>query len=54
MLAEYHYDEIADAKIPCCPRFPSRHHLSAEPGGYFCYECCEHYAEPARPVEVKP
>jgi len=55
MLAEYHYDDVAEAKVPCCPRFPTSHHLSAEPGGYYCYECAEHYADPlkARPVEVK-
>lgn len=45
MLVEYYADED-DVKVPCCPRFPSTHTLSAEPGGFYCYECAEHYGDP--------
>ena len=47
MLVEYYYDEEAGFKVPCCP-FRATHHLSAEPNGYYCYECAEHYGKPAR------
>lgn len=50
MNVEYHYDDSVDAKVPCCPRFPSSHHLSADKErSYYCYECGEHYAEVKRP-----
>jgi hypothetical protein len=45
MRIAYHYNEIAGANVPCCPRFPASHHISAERGGYYCYECAEHYDE---------
>ena len=40
-----YYDESEYGETPRCP-FSRRHHLSAEPGGYYCYECAEHYGNP--------
>ena len=49
---EYHYDEEMGAKVPCCPR-KANHHLSAEPRGYYCYECAEHYLEGGRSIKTE-
>lgn len=47
MNVEYYHDDEAGGKVPCCPRNPSTHELSAdkEGGSYYCYKCAEHYSE---------